>query len=205
MEKIKAAYPECVQCLVVKHVHFRTAIATHNRPMLHYDELVAYAVQIVETVLRHHDGISPLLQLVNRTAEKCDRRIVQICRRLVQQQNLALQHQCRGNRNLLLLPARQLRELPSKKTLKRKCLHDRAQPPLNLITRHTEVFTAEHEVGQHIERKELIVGILEHRRRNPRNIPNAEILHILSGEENLPLRRAPVEAGTETIDAAQER
>ena len=173
--------------------------------MLHYDELVAYAVQIVETMLRHHDCISPLLQLLNRTAEKCDRRIVQICRRLVQQQNLALQHQCRGNRNLLLLPARQLRELPSKKTLKRKCLHDRAQPPLDLITRHTEVFTAKHEVGQHIERKELIVGILEHRRRNPRNIPNAEILHILSGEENLPLRRALVEAGTETIDAAQER
>ena len=156
-------------------------------------------------MLGDDDRAAMRLERGEQTAQLLDRWIIKICRWFIQKQNVRLEHQCRSDRDPLLLPARKCRELTPQEAVKPQHLRDSVQVVLDLFRHDAEILTRKHEIGQDIEGKKLIVGILKHGRRHARDVADAHIAAVLATEQHRARCLSLVKMRTKPIDRAQER
>ena len=166
--------------------------ALRNDTVVHDDDLVAHRERFI-LVVRHigHREPQPLLQRSDLLAHLPAQARVQIGQRLVEQQDRRFQHQRPGQRNPLLLAARQFRGLP----LVEADQPDAAQRLLRALPRdapgHPRHLEAVADVVEHVQVGEQRVALEHHADVAVRG---AQRRHVLAPDQDLARRRC-FEAG----------
>ena len=146
--------------LIVKN---RERAPNRHRSGLHDEDLINQAFKPVKTMVDHENGSALGFEFTEDAGKRhCGFRI-QIGARLIENERFGAERENRGESDLLLLPFRELVNVLREKMFNPHALGSTVYAGTDFFKRHAAAFEREGDLIAHIEREELLFGILEKR------------------------------------------
>ena len=202
--QVGAAQAQLRQPRVVEQAQLLRGEGPLDTPVLDVDELIGQIHQVVEAMLRQHDGLALVLHLRQDVVQASYRLLVEIRRRLIHHEHAWSGRVNRAAGNLLLLAAGKLKDVAVHQRVELHVDARPVEPAAHLVTRQSLVLAAKHQLtcGVHVE--ELALGILKYTADKRRRVMElcgggADVVHI-DGTFHLAL----VEVGGKAVYQARE-
>ncbi|MPM74448.1 hypothetical protein SDC9_121436 [bioreactor metagenome] len=179
----------------------------NDAPVRHHDDAIHAAVEhVLKAVLDDNDGLMIIFgDAVDQVDGGFAGRGVEVCQRLVKEQDVHVVHHHARKRNALLLPAGKFKRRSGEQVIH---LHKRRGLPddlLHLVLLHALVFERKGDILAHRKAYKLPVGVLQNGADMLAQRKDALLLRFLAGNAEAALDRARVRKRNQPVDAAPQR
>ena len=188
--------------LIVKN---RERAPNRHRSGLHDEDLINQAFKPVKTMVDHENGCALGFEFPEDAGKRhCGFRI-QIGARLIENERFGAERENRGESDLLLLPFRELVNVLREKMFNPHALGSTVYAGTDFFKRYAAAFEREGDLIAHIEREELLFGILEKRTDMFREHRYGRILSGIAVDQYFARQGAAVDLRTQAVHQPHDR